>query len=200
MKPKQDLESVLYAFAMESDPTKKMLNEYISIYPEFAGELIELSFELRFSDVRAENPAGEIVDTKASSAWSQFVSSTPISTSRKVAGAIFAQFRGPAFVQLASQLNMPRAILSALRDRLVLPATIPDLIIKRLSAAMSFDVHEIRQYFSQPPQVLQTAEFKSAEKPMQVGQVAFAKLVADTAMSDEQRSDLLQGCEENGPN
>jgi len=40
------LESVLDAFAVESEPDRLTLERYLRLFPEYANELIELSCEL----------------------------------------------------------------------------------------------------------------------------------------------------------
>src|SRR5688572_6154750 len=122
------LEDVLLAFSVEPAQDRTTLERYLKLYPQFAGDLIDFLNELRF-------PGREgigIVEDEAifQRAWNEFASipQRPILDP-------FAGFRGTAFVALAQNLRVPRSVLIALRDRLVIASSIPALFLARLVKA-----------------------------------------------------------------
>lgn len=192
-------ENVLYAFAVEPLHDQKTLEHYLRLHPEFTEELIELSFELRVNTVLESSNAVPQVDAKAKEAWQEFVACA-LTTSRTQRNSNpFARFRGEAFVDLANALNMPRSLLTALRDRLPEPSSIPDRTIKRLADSMAASIEAVKDYLLQPPGMVSTAQFKADKKPSQQGRVSFKELVDSTEMTAEQRNSILQDWDDDRP-
>lgn len=189
-----DKEAVFDAFAAEPVHDRTTLVRYVRDYPDLARELIDIAAELRLSEDVGESSDGIIRDTKLNTAWENFFAAKP--TASPAAVDIFAQFKGQAFARLAGQLDIPRSILSAVRDRLIVPSSIPSGFILRFSEATRMTVDQVNAYLAQDSRAPLGLAFKSDEKPSQKGQVTFRQLVDNTAMSESQRLLLLRECEE----
>ena len=187
----KDLETVLYEFALEPEQTRQTLEDYALRYPDYVEELTDLAFELRLAQADELDTPDQPKDLTGQSAWSEFVSSGSPSASCSVRSTLASHFRGPAFGDLSSKLDMPQQIIDALRDRVVEPATIPGAIVGRIAAATSINEREVRQYFDQPSQLIQAAEIGVGSDDRSRKRVSFAQLVAETPMSEDERRRLL---------
>ncbi|MEX2170731.1 MAG: hypothetical protein WD851_15550 [Pirellulales bacterium] len=192
-------EDVLYAFAVEPQHDQKTLEHYIQQHPEFTEDLIELSFELRLSATLGLSEVAAEADARSEHAWQEFVACAPAKANAERSSNPFARFRGEAFATLSNSMGMPRSLLTALRDRLPEPSSIPDRTIRRLADALASSVEAVRDYLTQPPAIISTAQFKADKKPSQQGRVSFKELVEKTEMSDEERKILLQDWDDDRP-
>jgi hypothetical protein len=192
-------EDVLYAFAVEPKHDQKTLERYLHLHPEFTEELIELSFALRSNMILGTSEVASEAEASSQKAWRDFVACVPAKANTASGSNPFARFRGEAFVALATSLGMPRSLLTALRDRLPEPSTIPDRTIRRLADSMAASVDALIDYLTQPPGMVSTAQFKADKKPSPQGRVSFKELVENTEMSDEQRKSLLQDWDDDRP-
>jgi hypothetical protein len=198
MNKSETRDDILYAFSVEPNHDRATLESYLRQYPELAEDLIDLSHELRLSLTIGRMDASMLPDVKAKEAWEALISCKPAGTPKKTQISLYSNLKGPALVELANKLNIPRSLVTALRDRLAEPASIPMRFISRLSAASGSSIKAIQQHLALPPVTSQALQFKSDSKPENQGQVSFRKLVDDTTMTDDQRQTLLGDWVENG--
>lgn len=191
-------DDILYAFSIEPHHDRATLERYLSKYPELADDLIDLSHELRISFALSGADATPQPDRKAEVAWKTFVECTPVSRSVEPQSSLFANLKGTALVKLAAKLDIPRSLLTILRDRLADPSTIPMRFLRRLATASGSPIKAIQQHLALPPVTAYGLQFKSDSRPANQGQVSFRKLVDDTTMTDKQREALLRDWVENG--
>ena len=199
MKKPIDKESVLYAFAVEANHDRGTLERYLRGYPELAEELIDLSSELRMGE-RLAGPRGiAISDPGFEEAWQEFPRAAPQQASGPAAVADpFAGLKGAAFAAVAKAMDVPRSILTAIRDGLVVPASMPKSFFAPVRRR---DRHRSRYRERVPRQTRQAPAgiaFKSDKKPSPQGQVTFRQLVQSTEMTESQRIVLLGECDEDG--
>lgn len=198
MSDSKNREAILYAFAIEPNRDQNTLDRYLTEYPDLAGELIDLAFELRFADAQSPSQTVPVADPGSQSAWDEFVACAPGKPKPAKAGSFLSKFRGQTFADLASRLKVPRSILTALRDRIVEPLSIPERFLCRFAEAAESSLQEVREYLAHPPLVIGTAQFKSDTKPASQGRVTFRHLVENTEMSGEDREELLKDCNDDG--
>lgn len=191
-----DKDAVLDAFAAEPVHDRSTLERYFRDYPNLSEELIDLAAELRFSADIGGTEEGVISDPKLNTAWENFLAAGPKPAAVTAAVDIFAQFKGQAFATLSGKLDIPRSILTAVRDRLIIPSSVPIGFIRRFSEATNITVEVVKTYLAQASQAPVGLAFKSDQKPSQQGQESFRRLVENTAMSESQRLLLLRECEE----
>lgn len=191
-----DRDAVLDAFAAESVHDRSTLERYVREYPDLVEDLIDLASELRLSADLAEAQEGIISDPKLNTAWENFLAAGPKPVATTVAVDPFAQFKGAAFASLAGKLDIPRSILTAVRDRLIVPASVPSGFLRRFAEATGTPFEAVNTYLAQDSQAPLGLAFKSDQKPSQQGQATFRQLVESTEMSESQRVLLLRECEE----
>lgn len=196
MKKPSDPEAVLYAFAAEESHDRSTLERYLKQHPELAEELIDLSSELRLNETLPSEPERGQADPGLDAAWKEFLGCRPEEPASSGATDFFARYKGPEFVKLAAAMNVPRSILTALRDGLVEPASIPKSFIRRFAAATATPFDTVRESLSRSQEAPAALAFKSDAKPAHQGQTTFRKLVQSTEMTDEQRLLLVRECDE----
>ncbi|WP_254508156.1 hypothetical protein [Anatilimnocola floriformis] len=189
MSKSESKDDILFAFSVEPSHDRATLDRYLLAYPQLAEEFLDILHEIEMAEVfpSLNEPAFE--DNGAAAAWEKLLSCNP--ADQKPTDP-FVRFRGKDFVVLAAKMRAPRSIVSALRDRLADPASIPEVVLARLAEALSSTVAIIRTYLQGPPRVLSTAEFKADRKPAVQERVSLRKLIEDTKMSDDDRKLLLK--------
>lgn len=196
MNSQSERETVLYAFAIEPVHDRATLDRYLASHPELTEELIDLSAELRLNEALGTTPHTDFPDAGAKEAWAEFLNARPAKSAAESNINLLAQYEGAAFVALAKSLNVPRSILTALRDGLVVPASIPRGFLRRLAAAMTVEIDTLRTSLVRESEVPAALAFKSDTKPSAQCQMTFRELVHRTPMTDEQRASLLHECDD----
>lgn len=182
------LQDVLLAFSVEPAQDKATFERYLKLYPQYAGDLVDLLNELRFPG-RADTvpPEDEAVFQRA---WDAFAGTQPGSAATALSKDPFAAFRGMAFVLLAETLRIPRSVLIALRDRLVIASSIPAPFLGRLIHATRSTAEEMLTHLEQPPVVASAASYKSEQSPEATTKVSFEQLLDNSGVGAEQKTDI----------
>jgi hypothetical protein len=192
------LEDVLDAFAVEADPGHETLERYLRDYPEYAGALVDLSYELArpIVDEVPQSP-GEAL-ARADALWALY------RQARQAAGAQAAKGTAvqsdplaalPVHEQrrVAGALRIPRQVLTALLDRRVLVASIPAAFLARLAALLQTSVEALEVAFTQPAvAVVAGRSYKADEKPTSTGQATFDQVLRDAGVGDAEIAALLE--------
>ena len=188
-------DDVLFAFSVEPRHDKGTLERYLKTYPQFADDLVDLSHELRISVSfgLGDTPLEDEVSVQA--AWQQYAAIAPAGAAPAAVETLFDHFKGKAFVALAEALSVPRSVLVALRDRLVVPSSIPETIVRRLAGAANATVETVHQYLSLPPITSAAANFKADQKPGAQAQITFKTLLTQTNLTEEQMAALQRNLE-----
>ncbi|MFN7938340.1 MAG: hypothetical protein U0R19_33740 [Bryobacteraceae bacterium] len=176
-------EDVLFAFSVEPKHDRQTLENYLRRYPELAEELIDLSHEIRLVAELGESEIEVVVDTPVTGV---------VETVQRRPEDLFNDIKGATFRALATSLNVPSSILMALRDRLVVPSSIPVRFLNRLSNALGASVDAVQAYMEQPPTVAAALSFKADRKPSVPDQITFSELVRNTSLTESQEAELRQ--------
>ena len=128
-KPEVPLEDVLLAFSVEPIHDRATLERYLNHYPQFAEDLVDMSHELRIGGRSVSESVED--DATFQRALKQLIGATAQASG--TAANPFDAFRGPAFAQLADTLRVPRSILIAFRDRLVIESSVPPAFAIRVA-------------------------------------------------------------------
>ncbi|WP_338834553.1 hypothetical protein [Bradyrhizobium septentrionale] len=185
-KPEIPLEDVLLAFSVEPVHDRATLERYLNHYPQFAEDLVDMSHELR---IGGRGVSGSVEDD----ATVQRALKQLIGAAAQVSGAAanpFDAFRGLAFAELADTLRVPRSILIALRDRLVIESSVPPAFAIRLARSARTTVADLMAYLQQPPVLAATANYKADQKPSTSGKVALDALLDASGVTPEQKVDI----------
>jgi len=137
-------EAVLDAFAVESEPGRATLERYLGLYPEYAGELIDLSRELSREAYEDAAPLSTADRALIDAAWSQHAKAMPAAAADPFAALTVDDWRA-----VAQRLDVPRQVVTALRERRVSLVSIPRRFLARLAEAMRSSVAQLESSWGQ---------------------------------------------------
>lgn len=179
------LEDVLDEFAMEADIGRVTLERYLVAFPEYANELVDMSRELARP---VEAFAGPLTaqDVKAiNEAWRRYEAAAPRPIVDPWAALTVDELR-----QAARVLDLPRQVLTAFRERRVLPTSVSDRFLKRFSQALGASAEVLRDWMK-PSMGELARSYKADEKPLETVQVTFERILMDAGVPPERRTDLM---------
>lgn len=184
--PNPALEDVLGAFSVEPNLGKETLERYLSEYPQYAEEIVDLSFELSKPVNEDDAPwtACELAEIDA--AWQNH-------GRKKVAQAI-NPFEGLAvdkLRQIALTLDVPRTVLLAFRDRQVIITSVPNRFLRMLAAVLEKPVEQLIAFAQSAVPMPATRCYKSDVKPQAAEQITFEQLLIQAQVSETKRQELL---------
>jgi hypothetical protein len=182
-------EHVLLAFAVEPSHDKATLERYLSRYPQYATDLVDLLSELRLSSEGVVPTTDD--ESAAQKAWDAFTATPPRAERPGLVKNPFTLFQGPAFVALATELRIRRSILIALRDRIVIATSIPKPFLKRLAIATRSTTEVLLEYLDQPAIVAPGASYKSDGKPEAPAKIEFERLLINSGVTSEEKDDIF---------
>jgi hypothetical protein len=178
------LESVLDTFAVESEPGRPTLERYLRLYPEYAVELIDLSRELSREAFEDVAPLSASDQTLIDAAWSQYAKAASV-----VAADPFAALTVDDWRAVAQRLEVPRQVVTALRERRVSLTTIPRRFLARLAEAMRSSVEQLEAFWGTAHLVV-ARSYKADSKPVAGEQITFEQVLIDAGISAEKRARL----------
>lgn len=184
----QDSSEVLLHFAMESNPGKATLDRYLHEYPELAEDLVELSRQLLSE--RKTPPVTELHTGDKNlieKAWQRFQTGISASPYDPFESLTVAQAREVAVV-----LEISRSVLSAIRDRVVLEASIPRAFLRNLAAQVGSPLDDLSRFLAIPPTCQPAQNYKAEEKPQTRDQITFKELLIQAKTPPEVMEKLLK--------
>lgn len=176
-------ESVLDAFAVESGPGRSTLERYLRLYPEYAGELIDLSRELSREACDDAAPLSGADQAMIDAAWSQHAAAYP-------AADPFAALTVDDWRAVARSLDVPRQVVTALRERRVSLSSIPRRFLQRFAEAARSTVAQLEASWG-PGQPAAARSYKADAKPIPGEQVTFEQVLIDAGVPADKRVRLL---------
>lgn len=152
-------ESVLDAFAVESEPGRSTLERYLRLYPEYAAELVDFSRELSRETSEDVAPLSIADQALIDAAWLQHAAAVPTATADPFAALTVDEWRTVAHV-----LDLPRQVVTALRERRISLASIPRRFLAKLAEAMRSSVAQLESSWGSA-QLAGTRSYKADGKP-----------------------------------
>ena len=179
------LAEVLEAFALEARTDRETLERYLRDYPQFSGELVDLSAEIFAFSHEEDGPLLESDHMRIHSALSQFQSAA-------VRAARTALERATPERQrvLANSLGLPRQVILGLMERAIVASSIPKPFLRRLAQELNGTTQDLLDYLSQPRQALFRAA-KADHKPGGTKQIPFEQMLREAGLSEAEVSRLL---------
>lgn len=177
-------ESVLDAFAVESEPGRSTLERYLRLYPEYAGELIDLSRELSREACDDAVPLSGADQALIDAAWSQHAAAFP------AAADPFAALTVDDWRAVARGLDVPRQVVTALRERRVSLSGIPRRFLQQFAEAARCTVAQLEASWG-PGQLAAARSYKANAKPTAGEQVTFEQVLIDAGVPADKRARLL---------
>ena len=186
--PRIEREDVLNAFAVESDFGPETLTRYLHIYPQFARELIDLRRELAREACEDQAPLSERDREMIDSAWQRHAAASTTSARADP----FAALSTPQLRDAARQINVPRQVLTAIRERRVLIETVPRRFLRQLAEAIHSTLDDLTALLSAPSGQTLARSFRANTKPAATAAVSFEQILIEAGVSYERRAALLQ--------
>lgn len=178
-------ESVLDAFAVESESGRPTLERYLRLYPEYAAELVDLSRELSREAYEDAAPFSAADQALIDAAWSQHVKATPAAAADPFMALTVDDWRA-----VAQRLDVPRQVVTALRERRISLVSIPRPLLARLAEAMRSTVAQLESSWGSDHLVV-ARSYKADSKPVPCEQVTFEQVLIDAGVPAEKRARLL---------
>jgi hypothetical protein len=179
-------EEVLDAFSVEKRADPETLEHYLRTYPDFAEDLIDLSWQLNSVTTQEEEPLTSMDTAKIETAWSIYRSS-----SASLKPDPFAALSATELRSAALNLGVPRQVLSAFREHRVLLSTVPKRFLSRLAATLNTSVETILSLGPTSSLNFEMSRaYKADSKPKIAEQVSFVRLLTDAGVTDEKIRDL----------
>lgn len=184
--PKPTRRDILHAFAVEPRHDKPILEDYLERYPEFSRELLDLSRELSIEKTE---------DTKAlSNADRNLIkaSLTRLNPARPSAKDVFASLDLKRIREIVKSLGIPQQVLTAFRERKVIPSTVPVPFLERLASVLGSSLSDVRTSLALPQAPKLAGSFKATEKPEATEPVTFEHLLIQAGVPEAKRVELLR--------
>lgn len=176
-------ESVLDAFAVESEPGRSTLERYLRLYPEYAAELVDLSRELSREVFDDAAPLSAADQALIYAAWLRHAAVSP-------AADTFAALTVDDWRAVARGLDVPRQVVTALRERRVLLSSIPRRFLQRFAEAARSSISQLEASWG-PGQLAAARSYKADAKPAAGEQVTFEQVLIDAGVPADKRARLL---------
>jgi hypothetical protein len=175
------LDDVLDAFAAESDPFVA-LPRYLVAYPDHALDLVDLARELRRAGAETDRVLTAADDQSIRAAWKKHQEASPSDP--------FAGLSPERMREVASRLAVPRQVLMAFRERLVIVESVPRRFLARLAAEVGRSVAALQAALSRPGPTL-ARSFKADARPIAQAPVSFERLLVDAEVPEGERLALM---------
>jgi hypothetical protein len=177
-------DDVLAAFAMDFETGKTgVLKKYLSQYPEYSMQLVDLSSEL----TREIDDSG-ILSTDELATVARAMERL---TKQAATCPNLQDVSAKVFVEAAKVVGLPMQAAIALRERRVDTTTIPTSILISLAHALQAPVDVLKSYLTLPQKVSQLRASKSTVKPTTGDKVSFEKVLRDAGVDEPTLSKLL---------
>jgi hypothetical protein len=181
------LDDVLGAFSVEPDPSRETLALYLRRYPQFAEPLIDLSRELHreLPDFdRADTPEEQ---ARVDAAWRRHIEAA----ATQAQADLFAVLSTRQLRDLANALDVPRQVITAFRDRLVILDSVPRRFLEQLATAVNQPLDRLAASLTPVTRPALAHSYKSDAKPAASEPVTFERLLIDAGVPDDKRARLL---------
>ena len=180
------LEDILDEFAMEADLGRETLERYLLAYPEYAEDLVDLAGELARQNLPFEGDLTETEQGLIDAAWRKHEAAAPRYVQNPLAALTVPQLRSAA-----AMLGVPRQVITAFRERLVLSASVPERFLARFAEAVGQRVEAIRDWLEFGGMPEPERSYKADGKPGEASQVSLERILADAEVPPEKRAELL---------
>ena len=179
------LEDVLDAFTLEEAHAKATLDRYLTTYPQFAGELVDLSRELMQADpADDELSAADLAMIDAG--WLKHAAAQP-----KTAADPFATLSPTRSREIATEMGVPRQVVTSFRERRIQPASVPRGFLRRLAGAVAISPDDLFAWLLPPPAPAFARSYRADAQPTAATQVSFERVLIDAGVAEDERARLL---------
>ncbi|MEQ9865392.1 hypothetical protein [Pectobacterium aroidearum] len=187
LSPQASLEEVLESFSIEHDVGKATLQKYLLAYPAFSSDIIDLSREMSRTLTEDETPLSESDRRLINSA----VTRIQIAPGKTIADP-FADLSVQKMRDISKDLNLPRQVIMAFKERNVVAESVPQRLLIRFAELLQTSVQQLFASLEQPAMAV-SGSYKSDFKPGDVEKITFEQLLRDADLSEEEITILMDG-------
>lgn len=175
---------VLDAFAVETVPDRATLERYLRLYPEYAAELVDLSRELGRECLDETGPLTAEDAQLLDAAWARHAAALPTAAAEP-----FAALTADDWRKVAHRLDVPRQVVTALRERRVLLVSIPKRFLRMFADAVGSTIVMLEASWRAPESLARS--YKADSKPAVGEQVTLEQVLIEAGVPAEKRTRLL---------
>lgn len=186
LSPQASLEDVLESFSIEHDVGAATLQRYLTTYPTFAAELIDLSCEMSRTLVEDGDPLSA-ADQRLISLAVTRIQIAP----RKAATDPLSDLSAQKMRDIAKTLKVPRQVVMTFQERSVVGASIPQRFLSRFAELVQSNAQQLLAALA-TPSMATAGSYKSDGKPIDVAKVTFEQLLRDADLSEEDILALME--------
>ncbi|WP_286133730.1 MULTISPECIES: hypothetical protein [unclassified Labrenzia] len=172
-------------FSVESEPNRSTLDRYLRLYPEYGEELVDLARELSREVLDDESSLSDDDQALVDAAWAQHAAALPPEFSDPFVALTVNEWRA-----VAQRLDVPRQVVTALRERRVIFSSIPRRFLQSFAEAVRSSSAQLESVWDLA-QPAGARSYKADGKPMVGEQVTFEQVLIDAGVSAEKRAWLL---------
>jgi hypothetical protein len=181
------LEDVLNAFSVEPSVDRETLERYLRSYPQFAESLLDLSRELHRELRTDSGPLSAEDEALVDAAWRRHAAAA----GPQAQADVFENLSTQQLRDVATQLDVPRQVVTGFRDRRVILASVPRRFLGRFAGAVARSLEQLVTSITPIPDVASARSFKSDLKPSSGEPVTFERLLIDAGVPEDKRARLL---------
>lgn len=184
-------EAVLLAFSVEPDQSPATLQRYLARYPHLTADLLDLSMDLRLSDLDDPETDSDLATPELDRSWVAFrekLAEGAAKLSDEEAQAIHSSFTTPAM----RQIGLPLSALQAIRGGGVLAQGFPTRWLAKIASVAGVAAESVRLYLDRPSQLSPSVSYKSVDKPAAREKVSFNELIESTNLTEDGKAEILR--------
>jgi hypothetical protein len=196
------LDDVLHEMALTgAKPDAKVLGDYLRRHPEYTEEITDFAAELAAVAIAEQGgddlePSTTGTSPAISRALSRLQNRLYEVKQEQAAGAapvpdLFASLDRGRFRSLAAELGVNAFFLAKIRDRTIVPETIPRGLRAKMADAMNTSEPVVAAYLARPAKIQEQVHFLSERKPEASRRQSFVDAVKSSELTDEQQQHLL---------
>ena len=178
-----ELEDVLEAFILDAEE-QGALAQYLSDYPQFGAELLDLAHQMARVEPDELPPLGQPCQEAVRKGWETLSATWPAAERN-----LFADLVPADYGRVASELKVPRQVLAGIRDGRVLLPTIPAGFMRRLAQLLRGSVEDLALSIRGTPALARS--YKSEQRPEAGAAISFEQALIEARVSEDERKRLL---------
>lgn len=182
-------EDVLDAFAVEPSHDQATLERYLTAYPQFAREVVDLSIELSriaIEPLENERPLSSQELHMIDASWRQRLAAGTSAAKNPFADLPLERLRA-----IATQLDVPRQVIVAFRERRVIARSVPARFLVHMAALLNRPIDQVVSWLTDQSSPSIGRSYKSDGKPAVDSAVTFEQLLVEAGVSTEKIAVLL---------
>jgi hypothetical protein len=182
-----NLDGVLDRFMLEDEQGSTTLERYVREYPQFASELIDLSRMAATDEDISDAPLTGAAQSRIDAAWISYSAALAQTPSDDP----FRALTGERGKSLAKALDVPRQVVTCIREHRVLAATVPTPVLRVLAEELDLPLPHVIAAMAGTVQPSLRRQFKADGEPGGVVQMNFEQVLIEAGVSEENRARLL---------